>query len=184
MDDILSSIRSILNEDEQLDAAHAPLELTEAMLVPTPKTPATMPDGQGPAAGPVAAPRPPPQPAPQPAPPVSFQPVPQPYAPPAYVSAPVAAPVAPPLADAEAEQGSLLGPIAAAAAAAALGQLARAVADDRKAPVMRAGGASIEDVVREELRPLLKGWLDQHLPAMVERLVKAEIERVLARPPQ
>ncbi|WP_159997666.1 DUF2497 domain-containing protein, partial [Roseomonas sp. 18066] len=115
------------------------------------------------------------------------------YMPPAYVApapvptpvpAPVPAPVAAPLAAAEAEQGSLLGPIAAAAAAAALGQLARAVADDRKAPVLRSGGASIEDVVREELRPLLKGWLDQHLPAMVERLVKAEIERVLARPPQ
>jgi len=28
------------------------------------------------------------------------------------------------------------------------------------------------------LRPMLKGWLDDNLPAMVERLVRAEIERV------
>jgi cell pole-organizing protein PopZ len=36
-------------------------------------------------------------------------------------------------------------------------------------------------VVREELRPLLKEWLDQHLPPIVERLVRAEIERVVSR---
>ncbi|MDR4168255.1 DUF2497 domain-containing protein, partial [Bacillus paranthracis] len=52
MDDILSSIRNILNEDEQLDAAPAPLEMTEDMLVPTPKTPAAMPESQAPAAPP------------------------------------------------------------------------------------------------------------------------------------
>jgi cell pole-organizing protein PopZ len=28
------------------------------------------------------------------------------------------------------------------------------------------------------LRPMLKAWLDQNLPTMVERMVKAEIERV------
>ena len=32
--------------------------------------------------------------------------------------------------------------------------------------------------VRELLRPLLKTWLDDNLPTMVERLVRAEIERV------
>jgi cell pole-organizing protein PopZ len=35
--------------------------------------------------------------------------------------------------------------------------------------------------VREELRPLLKDWLDANLPPMVERLVRAEIERVVGR---
>ena len=37
---------------------------------------------------------------------------------------------------------------------------------------------TLEDLVREMLRPLLKGWLDDNLPGMVERIVKAEIERV------
>ncbi len=74
----------------------------------------------------------------------------------------------------------LIAPAAAAAAAAALGQLSRAVAQDRTAGVSRSG-LSIEDVVREEVRPLLKEWLDAHLPSIVERLVRAEIERVMAR---
>ena len=37
---------------------------------------------------------------------------------------------------------------------------------------------TLEDFVREMLRPMLKTWLDDNLPAMVERLVRAEIERV------
>jgi uncharacterized protein len=37
---------------------------------------------------------------------------------------------------------------------------------------------SLEDVVRETLRPMLKSWLDEHLPSLVERMVEAEIERV------
>ncbi len=40
---------------------------------------------------------------------------------------------------------------------------------------------TIEDLVREELRPLLKAWLDENLPPLVERLVRAEIERVVGR---
>lgn len=36
----------------------------------------------------------------------------------------------------------------------------------------------VEDAVREMLRPMLKQWLDDNLPIMVERLVRAEIERV------
>ena len=37
---------------------------------------------------------------------------------------------------------------------------------------------TIEDLVREMLKPMLKAWLDDNLPNMVERLVRAEIERV------
>jgi cell pole-organizing protein PopZ len=37
---------------------------------------------------------------------------------------------------------------------------------------------TLEDLVREMLRPLLKSWLDDNLPKLVERLVRAEIERV------
>jgi uncharacterized protein len=37
---------------------------------------------------------------------------------------------------------------------------------------------TLEDLVREMLRPMLKVWLDDNLPGLVERLVRAEIERV------
>ena len=37
---------------------------------------------------------------------------------------------------------------------------------------------TLDDLVREMLRPMLKAWLDDNLPSLVERLVRAEIERV------
>ena len=37
---------------------------------------------------------------------------------------------------------------------------------------------SVEDLARDLLRPMLKSWLDDNLPVLVERLVRAEIERV------
>jgi len=37
---------------------------------------------------------------------------------------------------------------------------------------------TLEDLVREMLRPMLKSWLDDNLPSMVERIIKSEIERV------
>lgn len=37
---------------------------------------------------------------------------------------------------------------------------------------------TLEDIVREMLRPMLKAWLDDNLPPLVERLVRDEIERV------
>ena len=44
--------------------------------------------------------------------------------------------------------------------------------------VLVQNGRTLEDLVREMLRPMLKTWLDDNLPSMVERLVRAEIERV------
>lgn len=43
---------------------------------------------------------------------------------------------------------------------------------------MPAVGRSLEDVVVELIRPMLRGWIDDNLPAIVEKLVKTEIERV------
>jgi cell pole-organizing protein PopZ len=37
---------------------------------------------------------------------------------------------------------------------------------------------TLDDLVREMLRPILKVWLDDNLPGIVERLVRAEIERI------
>jgi cell pole-organizing protein PopZ len=44
--------------------------------------------------------------------------------------------------------------------------------------VLVQNGRTLEDLVKEMLRPQLKTWLDDNLPGMVERLVRAEIERV------
>jgi cell pole-organizing protein PopZ len=44
--------------------------------------------------------------------------------------------------------------------------------------VLLRNARTLEDVVREMLRPMLKTWLDDNLPGLVERLVRAEIERV------
>ncbi|MCB8877350.1 DUF2497 domain-containing protein [Acidisoma silvae] len=77
----------------------------------------------------------------------------------------------------------MLAPTAAAAAAASVDALLRKLAEDRDAllrPVPSAS-PSMEEFVRGELRPLLKSWLDEHLPSMVERLVRAELARLTLR---
>jgi cell pole-organizing protein PopZ len=43
----------------------------------------------------------------------------------------------------------------------------------------RLSDAELDRVVRETLRPLLQAWLDEHLPPLVERLVEAEIARMV-----
>lgn len=44
--------------------------------------------------------------------------------------------------------------------------------------VLSHNARTLEDLVREMLRPMLKSWLDDNLPGLVERIVRAEIERV------
>src|SRR5262249_105875 len=68
--------------------------------------------------------------------------------------------------------GGMLSPEAAASAESAFNRLADSLVS------RSAGGRSIEDITRDLLRPMLKQWLDEHLPALVERLVREEIERV------
>jgi cell pole-organizing protein PopZ len=86
---------------------------------------------------------------------------------------------APPMPKRHADEG-LVAPDTAAIAKSAIGNLVRTLAAERVVPVQR-GGLTIEDLVREELRPLLKVWLDRHLPPLVEKLVQVEIERVVNR---
>ncbi len=83
-------------------------------------------------------------------------------------------------APAEPPASLLVAPEAAAAASASVGNLIRTLATDRGAQIS-SGGPTIEDVVRAELRPLLREWLNANLPPLVERVVRAEIERVLGR---
>jgi hypothetical protein len=44
--------------------------------------------------------------------------------------------------------------------------------------VLAENARTLEDIVKEMMRPMLKQWLEENLPSLVERLVRAEIERV------
>ena len=167
MEDILASIRRILSEEEQggekppapdeSAPSHDVLLLNEDMMVPDPA-----PDHL-------------PEPAPVPAPVPGFAALPAPASDvppqPARDPPPYAAPAVAPV---------LVAPEAAQAAASSLGTLVRTLAHERGTAV-RTGGPTIEDLIREEVRPILKEWLDAHLPAVVERLVRAEIARVVGQ---
>jgi uncharacterized protein len=65
---------------------------------------------------------------------------------------------------------SLLAAEASRAVSASFGSLANTI--------LAANARTLDDLVQEMLRPMLKDWLDTNLPAVVERLVQAEIERV------
>lgn len=61
---------------------------------------------------------------------------------------------------------------------AALAMLSQPGAQPR---IVRSGETSLEQLTRELLRPMLAKWLDEHLPPMVEELVKAEIARIAGK---
>src|SRR4051794_32250760 len=92
-------------------------------------------------------------------------------------------PISPPAPAAEPAPGSvhaLVAPEVAAAAATSVRSMLRALAADRRGAVYR-DGPNIEEALRGAVRPLLKEWLDAHLPRLVEREVRAEIERVVGQ---
>ena len=64
----------------------------------------------------------------------------------------------------------LLSPAADAAVTASFGDLATTLLSGQ--------ARTLEDLVKDMLRPMLKAWLDTNLPPLVERLVRDEIERV------
>lgn len=186
MEEILASIRRIISDDETKpaeEAAAPQLEVApqsepvaaldddvldlgaEAALVAAPVAepttavpPATFPDDSDIAfveEEPVAArsPEPPLQPERQPEPqPAPLQTDPQP----AFAAVP--------------DMASLLSDQASSVVTNAFGQLASTVLSNN--------ARTLEDLVKDMLKPMLKTWLDDNLPTMVERLVRAEIERV------
>ncbi len=84
--------------------------------------------------------------------------------------------------------GSLVGPVVAGVATTAFARLNQAVQDSvpppaapDPGPALGNGGKTIEDLVKEMLRPMLKEWLDKNLPPMVERYVEREISRLTRR---
>lgn len=82
----------------------------------------------------------------------------------------MAAPRAAPRASAAPGGDDLLSPDANQAVQAAFHNLAGTILSNN--------ARTLEDLVKEMLRPMLKGWLDENLPPLVERLVRQEIERV------
>ncbi len=83
--------------------------------------------------------------------------------------------VAPPAADSALEDDSVMSPASAGAALAALARLNAAAAP---AAVAVHKSQTVDDLVREMLRPLLKEWLDANLPRLVEQAVEREVSRI------
>jgi cell pole-organizing protein PopZ len=161
MEEILASIRRIISEDDApAEAAAAP----EPEPAPVEEAPAD--DDVLELTDPIEPPAPvesmgdidvySPEPEPEPAPPPP-PPIPEP--------APASAFSRDEVAD------NLVGDHAAGLAASAFGSLSSAL-------LMPKDGRTLEDVVRELLRPLLKEWLDQNLPRIVEAKVEEEVHRI------
>jgi hypothetical protein len=160
MEEILASIRRIISEDDA-PAEAAPAPEPEPAPV-TEEAPAE--DDVLELTDPIESPAPvesmgdidvySPEPDPEPAPP---PPPPEPTPAPVFSREEVA--------------DNLVGDHAAGLAASAFGSLSSAL-------LMPKDGRTLEDVVRELLRPLLKEWLDQNLPRIVEAKVEEEVHRI------
>jgi cell pole-organizing protein PopZ len=163
MEEILASIRRIISEDDAPAEEAAAAPEPEAEPAPVEEAPAEddvleLTDPIEPAAPvesmgdiDVYSPEPEPEPAPAPAP------APQPEPIQGFSRDEVA--------------DNLVGDHAASLAATAFGSLSSAL-------LMPKDGRTLEDVVRELLRPLLKEWLDQNLPRIVETKVEEEVHRI------
>ncbi|WP_414644275.1 PopZ family protein [Bosea sp. (in: a-proteobacteria)] len=177
MEEILASIRRIISDDEvkPAEAAVEPAPVAEepaavdidADVLDLGAEAALVPDAE-PEAEPVDGDvdfLDPPAPAPEPQPvQVAPEPPPEPVAPPVFAAAPPPPPSAP------FDMAQLLSDQTSSAVTSAFGQLAHTVLSNN--------ARTLEDLVKDMLKPMLKGWLDDNLPTMVERLVRAEIERV------
>ena len=110
-------------------------------------------------------------------PPPPAEPEPVAAAPPPVFEAPKPVPVsapAPAFAAYPEEDDSLVSSHAANASASHFGALSQSIG-------MPHSDQTLDAVVRELLKPLLKEWLDAHLTAIVEQTVQAEVERISRR---
>lgn len=122
-----------------------------------------------------ADPEPEPEPPPPPPKPVAKAPPPRPAPPPQPVvaAAPRPEPVPAPPVEARAPdtlENRIVSEATDMAVHSAFNNLALTIMSNQS--------RTLEDLVKEMLRPMLKGWLDENLPSIVERMVRAEIERV------
>jgi len=164
MEEILASIRRIISEDD------APAEPEAAAPAPAPQPepeyPAPAEDDVLELTDPIA---PEPEYAPEPEPVESVGDL-DVYSPPAPEPEPAYTPPAPAFNRDDVAE-TLVGDHAATLAASAFGSLSSAL-------LMPKDGRTLEDVVRELLRPLLKAWLDENLPRIVETKVEEEVHRI------
>jgi uncharacterized protein len=106
----------------------------------------------------------------RPEPPRPEPPRPEPMRPEPMRAEPARAPAAAPPPALRGFDDGLLSPHTTAAVDLAFNTLAQTV--------LVQNSRTLEDLVREMLKPMLKAWLDDNLPGLVERLIRAEIERV------
>lgn len=179
MEEILASIRRIIADDQevaQAPAAKSPPEVRS----PPPAPPAAIEEEDvlelAEVAKPVKLANRPPAIEEEEAPEIAFRDIGEPVEPepvaldepaPPRVSEPAPMPAFP---SREAKDDDLLSGAAHASVGNAFNMLAHTV--------LSSNARTLEDLVREMLRPMLKNWLDDNLPTIVERLVRAEIERV------
>jgi uncharacterized protein len=78
-------------------------------------------------------------------------------------------------------ESPLLNDVTTSAMRDSLTALAMLAEPGARPQIVRAGETSLEGMVRDMLRPMLAEWLDKNLPAMVERLVAAEIARIVRK---
>ncbi|SEF81444.1 hypothetical protein SAMN04488115_102126 [Bosea lathyri] len=182
MEEILASIRRIIADDEVKPAEDAAPEPAPAAVV-EPAAPDVDEDvlDLGAEAALVTAPALQPE-APPPEPEhidsdIDFLDIPGPAAAQAPAAAPVQAftppefaPNQPAFVAPSFDMAQLLSDQTSSAVTSAFGQLAHTVLSNN--------ARTLEDLVKDMLKPMLKTWLDDNLPTMVERLVRAEIERV------
>lgn len=162
MEEILASIRKIIAEDQKaLEAKHG----APVVNAPIEAAPAVNDDSEDAHFDPVL---PEPVIAHTPAPePVVAEPAPVPAA--AVQTQPVQSQPSPAF-EPRTEPSRLISEETAQSAGAAFQSLANTVFTQQ--------ARTMDDLVSEMLRPMLQAWLDDNLPALVERLVKTEIERV------
>ncbi|MCW8951729.1 MAG: DUF2497 domain-containing protein, partial [Rhodospirillales bacterium] len=80
----------------------------------------------------------------------------------------------------EAPRGRIVSDMTAHHSTDALSDLAKALLGQRDIAV-GTRDLTLEGVVREILRPMLREWLDRNLPYLIERLVKKEIDHMINR---
>ena len=177
MEEILASIRRIISDDEAkpADAPEAAEPEPQPVVAAEPEAVEDDVLDLGTEAALVSAP----EPAPPSSSDVEFVDFPEAEQPPEPVAVampappppPLPEPLAPPIAAVDmSDMSQMLSDQTSSAVASAFGQLAHTVLSNN--------ARTLEDLVKEMLRPMLKTWLDDNLPTMVERLVRAEIERV------
>jgi cell pole-organizing protein PopZ len=73
---------------------------------------------------------------------------------------------------------SLIGKESAGSATGSLASLVAAVDRAQGGALLSDANRTIEDLVKEVMRPMIREWLDENLPGLVDRLVRREIERL------